>query len=191
MFFGPSRCWTLCIITSRSWSNYTRSDVITRHLNGIHLLVTVKGKVYPGTGYEDPRGGGQRYGYNFSLTSALERGVSGQQHAPAALPPGKRPGTHCIRGWVGPRAGLDGYGKPCPHWNSIPGQSSLQQVSISTALFRFTFINVTFIKVQCLFAWLYATYKHMFRCNLYSEQSSKSDVWLTVHRNSLWIRKTN
>ena len=35
-------------------------------------------------------------------------------HAPAALPPGKRPGTHCIGGWVGPRAGLDGCGKSRP-----------------------------------------------------------------------------
>jgi hypothetical protein len=34
--------------------------------------------------------------------------VSGQLHAPAALPPGERaPGTPCIGGWVGPRAGLD------------------------------------------------------------------------------------
>jgi hypothetical protein len=35
-------------------------------------------------------------------------GEGGQLHAPAALPPGNRPGTHCIGGWVGPRAGLDG-----------------------------------------------------------------------------------
>jgi hypothetical protein len=27
--------------------------------------------------------------------------VGDQRHAPAALPPGKRPGTHCIEGWVG------------------------------------------------------------------------------------------
>jgi hypothetical protein len=33
--------------------------------------------------------------------------VGGQRHAPSALPPGKRPGTHCIGGWVGPRARLD------------------------------------------------------------------------------------
>jgi hypothetical protein len=36
--------------------------------------------------------------------------VSGQLHAPAVLPPGKDPppsGTHCIGGWVGPRAVLD------------------------------------------------------------------------------------
>jgi hypothetical protein len=33
--------------------------------------------------------------------------VSGQLHAPAALPPGKSPGNHFIGGWVDPRAGLD------------------------------------------------------------------------------------
>ena len=40
--------------------------------------------------------------------------VGGQLHAPVALPPGKRPGTNCIGGWVGPRAGLDGCGKSRP-----------------------------------------------------------------------------
>jgi hypothetical protein len=42
-------------------------------------------------------------------------GVGGKRHAPAALPPGKGNGTQCIRGWVGPRAGLDGCGKSRPH----------------------------------------------------------------------------
>ena len=37
-------------------------------------------------------------------------GLGGQFHAPAALPPGNRPGTHCMGGWVGPRAVLDGCG---------------------------------------------------------------------------------
>ena len=41
-------------------------------------------------------------------------GVGGQRHAPAALPPGKGHGTHYIKGWVGPRAGLDGCGKSHP-----------------------------------------------------------------------------
>ena len=40
--------------------------------------------------------------------------MGGQRHTPAALPPGEKPGTHCIGGWVGPRAGLDGYGKSRP-----------------------------------------------------------------------------
>jgi hypothetical protein len=40
-------------------------------------------------------------------------GVGGdQRHDPAALLPGKRPGTQYIGGWVSPRAGLDGCGKP-------------------------------------------------------------------------------
>ena len=37
-----------------------------------------------------------------------------QRHASAALPPEKRPRTHCIEGWVGPRAGLGGCGKYRP-----------------------------------------------------------------------------
>jgi hypothetical protein len=41
--------------------------------------------------------------------------VGGQLHALAALPPGKRPGTHCTGGWMGPRAGLDWRGKYRPH----------------------------------------------------------------------------
>ena len=43
------------------------------------------------------------YSSTLSLTSALD---GGQRRSPAALQPGKRPGTHCIGGWVGPRAGL-------------------------------------------------------------------------------------
>jgi hypothetical protein len=45
----------------------------------------------------------------------MEVGV--QLHAPAALPPGKRPGTHFIVGWVGLRAGLDG----CEESRPTPG----------------------------------------------------------------------
>jgi hypothetical protein len=63
------------------------------------------------------------YSSTFSLTSAQD-GVGGQQNAPVALPPGKRPGNHCIGGWVGPRAGLDGCGKFRPHRDSRPGASS-------------------------------------------------------------------
>jgi hypothetical protein len=34
-------------------------------------------------------------------------GVGGQRHTPAALPPGKKPGTLCIEGWMGLRDGLN------------------------------------------------------------------------------------
>jgi hypothetical protein len=70
-----------------------------------------KGKIHPRTGHESPEG--ERYSSTLSLTSALGR-VGGQRHAPAALPPGKRPGNHCVGRWVGPRAGLDGCGKSHP-----------------------------------------------------------------------------
>jgi len=49
-----------------------------------------------------------------SLYPQCQLGVGGQRHAPAALPPGKRPGTHCIGGWVGSRAGMDWCGKSRP-----------------------------------------------------------------------------
>ena len=39
------------------------------------------------------------------------KGVRGQRHAPAALYHREKPGTYCTEGWVGPRAGLDRYGK--------------------------------------------------------------------------------
>ena len=38
-------------------------------------------------------------------------GVGVQLHARADLPTGKRPDTHFIGGWVGPRARLDGCEK--------------------------------------------------------------------------------
>jgi len=40
-------------------------------------------------------------------------GVGGKCHAPAALPR-EIPGTHCVGGWVGPRAGLDRVQKISP-----------------------------------------------------------------------------
>jgi hypothetical protein len=47
--------------------------------------------------------------------------VGGERHVPAALAPGERHGTHCIGGWVRPRAGLYGWGQSRPHRDSIPG----------------------------------------------------------------------
>jgi hypothetical protein len=43
---------------------------------------------------------------------------------PRPIYPRERPGTHCIGGCVGPRAGLGGNGKSHPHRDSIPGPSS-------------------------------------------------------------------
>jgi hypothetical protein len=68
---------------------------------------TVKGKVQPRT--QGPKGE-QGYSSILSSTSGID-GLDSQCHAPAALPPGKRRGTKCTEGWVGPRDHLDSCGK--------------------------------------------------------------------------------
>ena len=62
-------------------------------------VINIYVKVRPITGHEDPEGG---------------RVIA------VPLPPGKRPGTNCTGGWVGPRAGLDGCGKSRSCRDSIP-----------------------------------------------------------------------
>ena len=46
--------------------------------------------------------------------------MGGQRHAPAALLPGKRPGTYVTGSLVRPRADMDGCGKSRPHRDPIP-----------------------------------------------------------------------
>ena len=65
--------------------------------------------------------------------------VSGQLHAPDALPQGKRPGTNCIVGWVGPRADLDGCGKSRPP----AGIRSLDRPARSESLYRLSYRGPT------------------------------------------------
>jgi hypothetical protein len=82
----------------------------------------VKGKGHPRTGHEDPKGE-QIYSSILSLTSVLDEGGCSTPR-PVRFTPRERPGTHCIGGLVGPRAGLDGCGKSRPYLNSIPGPSA-------------------------------------------------------------------
>ena len=66
------------------------------------------------------------------MTAGL-KGVSGQQHAPAALYPRERRGTHFTGGWVGPRAILDGR-KHRHHRDPIPDRPARSSVAIPTEL---------------------------------------------------------
>jgi len=52
------------------------------------------------------------------MATALE-GVRVQLQAPAALYPRERPGTHRTGGRVGPKVGLDKWGKSRSHQDSI------------------------------------------------------------------------
>jgi hypothetical protein len=80
-----------------------------------------KGKVHAVAGHEDLLAD-WKYNCTLSLASALN-GVGAYRHAPAALLPGKRPGTLCTGGWVSPRADLDGCGNSLPNRDSNPRPS--------------------------------------------------------------------
>jgi hypothetical protein len=60
--------------------------------------------------------------------------VGGQCHALAVLPPGKRPGTHSIGGWVCPRASLNGAESFIP-----TGIKSLDHYAIPNMLSQTTY----------------------------------------------------
>jgi len=51
-------------------------------------------------------------------------GVVGQRHTPTASPPQERNGTHCVGGWVGAIAGMEGCVNSRLHRDLIPGPSS-------------------------------------------------------------------
>ena len=97
-----------------------------------------KVKVHPCTGTEAlyrpyVSQGEQRYSSTLSRPW-YQKEVRGLRHTPAALCPLERPGTHCTRGWAGPRAGLDRCGKSRPHRDSITAPSSPQPFAIPTTL---------------------------------------------------------
>jgi hypothetical protein len=64
--------------------------------------------------------------YTTSPFSALD-GVGGRRHARATLLPGN---ISCTGGWVGPRTGMDRWGKSHPQRSSNPGPCSPQQVAV-------------------------------------------------------------
>jgi hypothetical protein len=61
------------------------------------------------------------YSSTLSLTLALDEGGWSRPHSGHF----KRPGTLCIGGWVGPRAGLDKCGKSRPKWIRSPDRPAL------------------------------------------------------------------
>jgi hypothetical protein len=70
-----------------------------------------KGKVHPRTGQEGQRGSRGIALFFLQPLCQMEWMVNA---TPRPLYPGERPGTHCIGGWVGPRAALDGGRKSHP-----------------------------------------------------------------------------
>jgi hypothetical protein len=79
-----------------------------------------------------PRVGEEVQLHSFFNLGARRRWVISAKHQ--LLYPREKPGTHCIGGWVGPRADLDGCGKSRPDRDSIPGRPARSVVAIPTDL---------------------------------------------------------
>jgi hypothetical protein len=62
-------------------------------------------KFHPRTGHE---GSEEEYIYIYSFFNLGARSGRVVNATPRPFYPRKKPGTHCIGGWVGPRAGLEG-----------------------------------------------------------------------------------
>jgi hypothetical protein len=96
----------------------------------------VKGKAVPVLNYAPPHEGvlGEwRYNSTYSLTSALDGGERSNSRPGRFAPRERAPGTHWIRGWVGPRAVLDAVVKrkipsAPPLWESNPRTQIVQPV---------------------------------------------------------------
>jgi hypothetical protein len=73
---------------------------------------------------------------------------------PWPLYPQERAGTHCIRGWMGPKAGLDRCRKSRLHQDVIPGLSGPYRVAISTELSQPTYNRQSFHKDTVLFQFI-------------------------------------
>jgi len=91
--------------------------------------------------------------------------MSGQPHAPAALYPWERPGTHCTGGCVGPRAAR-------PHQDSIPDHPGPSQ-----SLYRLSYPGHTYIYIYI------HTYTHMHIAyyKVYINGSGVAGVYVCVY----------
>jgi len=96
--------------------------------------------------------GRRSYSCALSLTPALDGG-GGQRHAPAALYPQERPGTHCIGGWVGPTASLDGRKISSPTEIGSPDRptcsESLYRLSYPATKCSPKFISILYCNDRC------------------------------------------
>jgi hypothetical protein len=90
---------------------------VLTYLWAILKYLKSKGKGHPRTGHEGPEG---EYS-SFNLDARWGWVVSATLRP---LYPRERPVTHCMVGWVGPRAGVNRCGKSRRRRDSIPGSSS-------------------------------------------------------------------
>ena len=107
-----------------SWPTNSRNNVKTYRPTNIHQPSFGTASNIPENAINGKEGSRS---IHLLILNRRQTGVGGQVHAPAALPPGKSPGTYCTRGRVSPKAGLNGYGEERTsflHHGLKPGPSS-------------------------------------------------------------------
>jgi len=109
-----------CITTFRSTTDciYDRGHILQYSI----IILTVVILVIKVKFSRNRPGVAQRVGRSLALLFHDHGTRSGRQHAPAAIDPRERPGTHFTGGWFRPRAGLDGR-KPSSPPGFDPGPS--------------------------------------------------------------------
>jgi hypothetical protein len=94
-------------------------------------------------------------------------GVGGQRHAPAALPLEKRFGTHSTRigDWLGPRDGLEAFGKisPLPIFDPRPIQPVASRYTDELSR-QHRCLNNSVRRMQCCMMSKRVKYWYCFRC---------------------------
>ena len=71
----------------------------------------------------------------YSFCNLRPRSFGRSRPHPGRLPPGKRPVSHCTRGWFDPRVSVDDCWERLPYLVTIPGRTTPQTVTIPTELF--------------------------------------------------------
>ena len=105
-------------------------------LEYIYSLLEDK-KVHPETGHEVPEGDKGVYLYSYFNLGIIWGWLSPLPRRFTPPPRGKRPGTHCTGGGVGPRAGLEGLRKLSPARVFVPqGLPSPLRLAVPTELSR-------------------------------------------------------
>ena len=100
----------------------------------LHIDINeLKGKGHPRTGQEDPKGE-QMYSSTLPSTSALDGGVGGQRHDPAALPPGKT--RYPLYSRLGGNHGRSGRGRKI---SPPTGNRSPDRPARSESLYRLSY----------------------------------------------------
>ena len=119
--------------------------------------------------------------------------VSGQSDAPTALFPGRRPGTHCIGGWVGPRSCMDVYGNsPPPGFDPQTVQPVACAIPAAVGTDGKSSQNKTRLTSICPMPWFFPSRKYWsarLLTLMYFWDGPFFDVLIKLDMTSVWLSK--